>query len=634
MGCKGLNSFYTQCAWMPLLQILATKLDQEAALLHAVVTGTPDFARKGALGREALLRGQCWVQTLSHVPSLPTGLFGGLTCGEVSGLSSEHARGLAMAVRQKNITLNVRQLRCLARRLPRHLTNEELDALPLDLLLFLNPTMFLGQQACANFFSLISKANVDVLPRRSLQRQRLLREALKCQGMHGFHVSEADVQALGGLACDLPGKYVAESSEALLPWLAGCRGPLTQDQEEAVREALRSGGAPYGPPLKWSVSTLDALQGLLVVLDESIVHSIPKDVKAKWLQGIARGPSWLDLKLTGVLPRFRRDTEGKACPPGREPTQVDEDLIFYQNWELEACIDGAMLASQMDLVNEMPFTYEQLSIFKHILDKTYPQGYPESLIRQLGHFFRYVSPEDIHRWNVTSPDTVKTLLKVSRGQKMDAQVTALVASYLREGGQLDLDIVKALDDISFTYLCDVRPQDLHSIPSSAMWLVGPQDLDKCSQRHLDVLYPKACLAFQNVSRPEYFEKIRAFLGGASMEDLRDLSQQNVTMDIATFKKLRVDALVGLTVAEVQKLLGPHVVDLKTEEDKSPVRDWLSRQQQKDLDRLGLGLQGGIPNGYLVLDFNVREAFSSGAPLLGPGFVIAWIPALLPALRLS
>lgn len=30
-----------------------------------------------------------------------------------------------------------RQLCCLARRLPRHLTDEELDALPLDLLLFL-----------------------------------------------------------------------------------------------------------------------------------------------------------------------------------------------------------------------------------------------------------------------------------------------------------------------------------------------------------------------------------------------------------------------------------------------------------------------------------------------------------------
>lgn len=43
-------------------------------------------------------------------------------------------------------------------------------------------------------------------------------------------------------------------------------------------------------------------------------------------------------------------------------------------------------------------------------------------------------------------------------------------------------------------------------------LVGSQDLDKCSQRHLGVLYQKACSAFQNVSGPEYFEKIRTFLG--------------------------------------------------------------------------------------------------------------------------
>ncbi|KAL6065694.1 hypothetical protein STEG23_028055 [Scotinomys teguina] len=523
-----------------------------------------------------------------------------------------------MAVKQKNITLQVNQLRCLARRLPKYLTNEELDALPLDLLLFLNPAMFPGQQACAHFFSLISKANVDLLPQKSLERQRLLPAALKCKGIDSFRVSEADVQALGGLVCDLPGKFVVKSSEVLLPQLAGCRGPLNQGQEEAVREVLRSGRSPYGPPLNWSVSTLDALQGLLAVLDESIVHSIPKTAIAEWLQHISQYPSWLGPKLTAMLPRFRRDTEKKACPPGREPPKVDENLVFYQNWELEACVNGTMLATQMDLVNEIPFTYEQLNIFKHILDKTYPQGYPESLIRQLGHFFRHISPEDIHQWNVTSPETVKTLLKVTKGQKMNAQVIALVASYLRGGGNLDQDIVNALSDIPLTYLCDFNPQYLHSIPSSVMRMVKPQDLDECNQRHLAVLYGKACLAFQNVSRQEYYEKIRTFLGGAPVEDLRALSQQNVSMDIATFKKLQVDALLGLTVTEVQKLLGPHIVDLKTEEDKSPVRDWLFRQQQEDLDKLGLGLQGGIPNGYLVMDLNVRGELGCPGAELGDG----------------
>lgn len=61
----------------------------------------------------------------------------------------------------------------------------------------------------------------------------------------------------------------------------------------------------------------------------------------------------------------------------------------------------------------------------------------------------------------------------------------------------------------------------------------------------------------------------------------------------------------MTIAEVQKLLGPNLAGLKVEEGNSPVRDWLLQQQQDDLDSLGLGLHGGIPNGYLVLDLNVR-----------------------------
>lgn len=66
------------------------------------------------------------------------------------------------------------------------------------------------------------------------------------QGMYSFQVSEADAQALGGLVCDLPAKFVVNSSEVLLPLLAGCRGPLNVGQEEAVKEALRSGRPPYG----------------------------------------------------------------------------------------------------------------------------------------------------------------------------------------------------------------------------------------------------------------------------------------------------------------------------------------------------------------------------------------------------
>lgn len=48
---------------------------------------------------------------------------------------------------------------------------------------------------------------------------------------------------------------------------------------------------------------------------------------------------------------------------------VDENLIFYTEWELEACVDGALLAEHMAQVNAIPFTYQQLDILKHKLDQ-------------------------------------------------------------------------------------------------------------------------------------------------------------------------------------------------------------------------------------------------------------------------
>lgn len=502
-----------------------------------------------------------------------------------------------------------------------------------------SPATTAGPQACACLLSHLTKA--DVFARRAPERRRLVLTALACQGVRGSQVREADVRALGGLACDLPGRFVVHSAPVLLPRLAGCPGPLDQDQQAAVRAVLRGGGPPYGPPSRWSVSTLDTLQGLLAVLDQPIIQDIPKGILAAWLLCHSGGPSPRRPKLPAILTRLRRDTQKRACPqrkgpcpPGRKPHVVDENLIFYEDWELEACVDGALLEAQMDLVNALPFTYQQIHILKCTLDQTYPQGYPESLVQRLGYFFRYVSPEDIHKWNLTSLETVKTLLSVSKGQRMDTQVTALIARYVLGGGQLDKETMGSLAGFHPAYLCFLSAEQLGSVPPRVLWAVRPQDLDSCGPRQLDVLYSKACVTFRNMSQPEYLGRIQAFLGGAPTEDLRTLILQNMTMDVATFKKLRVETVVGLTVSEVQKLLGAHVGGLEAEQENSPVQDWVSQQRQEDLDTLGLGLQGGIPNGYLVLDLSSREAFSGACPRRGPGLLLASTPALLLALTLS
>ncbi|XP_054442745.1 mesothelin-like [Pteronotus mesoamericanus] len=353
-------------------------------------------------------------------------------------------------------------------------------------------------------------------------------------------------------------------------------------------------------------------------------------VMTPWQEHTFQNLSGQPPELTVILRRAPRGTENKTCPLGKEVHVVDENLFFYENWELEACVNGALLAEQMDRVNAVPFTYQQLDILKHKLDQFYPQGYPESLIRNLSYFFLEVTPEDIHKWNVTSLETVKSLLKVSKGQNMDPQVAALIARYLVGGGQLDNVTLDMLARFHPAYLCSLSPEELGFLQQDVVWGVRPQDLEACRPLQMDVLYHKARVAFQNMSGSMYFVRIKPFLGAASTEDLRALIPQNVSMDMATFKKLRKEALLPLTIAEVQNLLGPNLEGLKAEEGNSPVWDWVVRQRQNDLDSLGLGLRGGIPNGYVVLDLNSREALSGGPHLLGPGPVFIMIPPLLLA----
>ncbi|XP_003124743.2 mesothelin [Sus scrofa] len=355
-----------------------------------------------------------------------------------------------------------------------------------------------------------------------------------------------------------------------------------------------------------------------------------------WLQRTSGDLSWQPPEPTAIRPRPQGGTEKRDCPPGRKAQVVDEHLVFYEDWELEACVDGALLADQMDQVNLIPFTYEQLHVFKLKLDELYPQGYPTSLVQRLRYFFLSVTPEDICKWNVTSLETVKSLLKVSKGRGMDAQVAALIARYVGGGGQLDGATLDILATFCPTYLCFLSPEQLSSIQLSVVRVTRPLDLDTCSPLQVAVLYPKARAAFQNMSGSEYLARIKPYLGGAPTEDLRALSRQNISLDIATFKKLQTEVLRKLTIAEVQKLLGPHLAGLKAEEENSPVRDWISRQPQDDLDRLGLGLQGGIPNGYLVLDINIREAPWGGSRPLRPGLapVLTLTPSLLLALILK
>ncbi|XP_016279643.1 mesothelin [Monodelphis domestica] len=543
------------------------------------------------------------VKNVSDFDSISPYILHGFTCASASSLDLEQVHRLAKVMERKNVTLGAEQLSCLAKRVSEDgIPEAALDEYPKDMLLFLSPSAYTRTGGCKHFFTRVGQSNVDILQKDSLLRSRLLSEALTCLGISDTRVTKEDICILGQLACDLDGRYINDSAEVLLPQLEQCGGPFSPDQKEATNMALRSGDSPYGPPSRWSVSTLNALQGLLPVLDRHIIQNIPQSIVTSWLKRALLDPSWPRENLRAFIQnlqssRHRRDAN--QCPEG-EITEISEELVIYTEKELWECLNTSLLAANLDKLKTIPFTYQQEEVFKAKLDKLYPDGYPEVVINNLGSLFKLVTPEDIQKWNVTSVETLTTLLQATDKNDM---AMAVINRYIQGGGPLN---AMALNVIGSKYFCSLTEEQLNSIEPSEFRMVNSLNPSACSQAQKKILYPKARTAFQGILFPQYYRLIQPYLDGAPPQDIKDLSQKNVNMDIGTFKKLQKEAILPLTPEEVRGLLGQNLPGLKAEEKTSPVREWILKQRQDSLDALGIGLTGGIPNGYIIISRRNRH----------------------------
>ncbi|XP_074053208.1 mesothelin isoform X2 [Macrotis lagotis] len=595
---SGLSSAWLQ-SLTPDIVLEAVKEPEFAQHLAHI----PDILKTAFVEQAAMFFDEV-VKNVSDFNSLSPFILHGFTCTSASSLNVEQVRHLANVMERKNVTLGAEQLSCLAKKVTENGIPEDLlDNYPREMLLFLSPSAYTRTGDCKKFFIRVGEANLNVLQKDSPMRTRLLSEALTCLGISDTRVSEEDIQILGQLACDLTGHYINNSAEVLLPWLEQCGGPFSPDQKEAANLALRSDDSPYGPPSRWSASTLSALRGLLPVFDRDIIQSIPKDVVTSWLKRALPDPSWSRQNLRTFIQnlqpsRYRRAT---AQCPKEEITDINDELVFYSESTLLECLNSSLLAANLDKLKTLPFTYEQEKIFKAKLDKLFPNGYPEFVISNLGSLFKLFTPEEIGKWNVTSGETLNALLMAdSNNDNLDM---AVINRYIQGGSPLN---VIALNAIGSKYFCRLTEKQLSSIEPSALRMANPLNPSACSQSQKNILYPKAKAAFQEIKFPEYYKLIQPYLGGAPTQDLKELSQNNVNMDMETFKKLQEKVILPLTPEEVRGLLGQNLIGLKAEEKNPPVRGWILKQNQESLDALGIGLTGGIPNGYIIINLRNKN----------------------------
>ncbi|XP_009922951.2 mesothelin [Haliaeetus albicilla] len=591
----------------PNIQDLNSKMwtrEQAAIFFSDVIKTEPDFSR------------------------LSQSVLQGFTCAAANEMEAERFQELAKVMKKKNVKLGEDQLSCLVKMVTLHGIPQDLDNYPKDLLLFLSPSDYAATGSCRQYFANIGKANLDVLQRESSQRKELLLEALACLKIPGTQVNEENAEILGHLVCDLGGEYIRSSGGNLLKQLSQCESFLP-DQEEAIRSVISSGNTTFGPPVAWSAFTLNELSGLIPVFDHSILQKIPKNVLTLWLKNYAHNSPLSREQLATIVEELlpTRHKRADGCPPDKQITEMvlNNDLmpIYYTPEELRACLKNVSLENHLSRVLTYAFSVQQLAELKRNLDETYPDGYPDSLLRKLGPLISLVTPEDVSKWQITSSDTLAVLLK---DQPSDDQASAVIKRYVDLGNALN---ATALNAIGTRYVCLLNATELNIIDSNSLKLASLNP-SNCTQLTKNILYAKAKQAFSDQKYlPAYYELVEPYLGGAPAVDLRALSKGNVSMNISTFSKLRRDSLLSLTPSEVQGLLGINLRDLQKWQNKSPIREWVQTQKQSELDKLHVGLTGGLQEGYMNI---VTPKFQS--PSAASPSAVAMTLHLLPALLIS
>ncbi|XP_063286533.1 mesothelin [Pelobates fuscus] len=533
------------------------------------------------------------VVSQTNFTQLSSSVLQGFTCGTPSKLNSSQIKDLAKAMKIQNAKLGEQQLNCLTRQVTKSGVPTDLDKYPKEILLYISPSNYTSG-SCVDYFTNVGKANISVLPKGSTLRTSLLTQALACLNVTNASLTDANVNVLGQLACDLNTSYTDNASNALLNQLSQCSS-LSADQQTSILSVIAKGNTQFGSPTNWTQTTLTSLGSLNTFLNSAILTKVPSGVITSWMTGVIQNSTLSKKQITSIVKNLYplRTRRAASCPDGMQITadNVTNSLLplLYTTDQLEACLNYTILVAYLSSFTNMPFTDEQLAVLKNKLDQAYPNGYPETVIPDLGSIAFLCTASDIAKWNITSVDMLASLLQTG---PTDSQAAIYIGKYTDSAQSIN---GLALNAISSNYICLLTSTQLNLITAAAISEAQPLTISSCNQNVKDALYLKANVSFQNYSGqiPAFYNLMKPYLGGAPAADLKLFAKQNVSMDIGTFTSLKQSSVMSLTVDDVLGLLGSNIADLKAQQNNTVISAWIQAQKQSDLDRLGLGIQGGI-----------------------------------------
>ncbi|XP_047467263.1 uncharacterized protein LOC125023795 [Mugil cephalus] len=531
------------------------------------------------------------------IEQLSPSVLQGFTCTSVNKMTTEKIQGLVRASRPRRgrakVNLKESQLTCMYNLLSEGLSQNFTDY-PSDMLLFFSNTD-VKKNNCRSYLSAVGAADFSVASTVLNKGSQLLSEARTCLDINGSNLSRDIVEVLGNMACTLDSSYIENGDPLILEKLKACKD-FSDSQVAAMENLLLSGKTQYGIYTTWNEQTLENLGILPLYFTRNVWGQFKTTTKKKFLKSFMSNLRKAKTEKKKLKRLFKQLSpviakRGAGCTVGNitQVTVSDPSFPFgYDLTQFDLCLDVPVLKENLNSICEKVNDDDFQKIILRKLNEAFPSGVSDQEVQVLGSVSRVASLNDISKWNITKIDTLAALMESEDGPWEAAKSKEIINKYLNTSGtSLGSTELNVID----SNLCSLDTSTLMTISTDSIRNANLLNVAPCSIEQKRVLYQISNISFSSLlaSSSRCYNLIKSYLGGAPPMDIAALSTQDISMDVDILKSLDPDVIAGLTVTDVQGLMGSHLPDLKLFENDTVIQTWVNLQLQSDLDKLGLGL---------------------------------------------
>ncbi|XP_077379824.1 uncharacterized protein LOC144020324 isoform X2 [Festucalex cinctus] len=544
---------------------------------------------------------------LGSVDNLSSSVLQGFTCTSVRTFRRLHIKKLVRACRRRGgnkVNLVETQLTCMYNHIRDEPNATSFELYPPDMLLYYNYSQ-VPQDSCRFYFEQLAEADFSVFsPVLSGMAGVLFNNARSCLNITDQILTESDISVLGNMCCTLDGAIINNSDPSILGKLQNC-AELNEVQVAAVEALLESGSTSYGLPSNWTRATLDGLGNLPLLLTSNFYINFDRETKRLFLKNL---PKDIDKQKRGRLKkeiresirnRVKRSLENECTVGYITQVTISDDTFPFDYFDINqfnCCLNATVVRDNLDAIMEKVDQDEYLKIVLEKLREAYADhaGIPEDQVILLGLASRQATSDDVSLWTITLVDTLSALMDSSDGPLNASMANQIISKYLSHDGNT-LGSAE-LNAIGGDNLCSLAAEVLQNISAQSLRDANVLNVSICILTQKQVLFGIAFQAFgglarSTVSTAEY-QLMVPYLGGATPAYIQTLVNANMSMDLETFISLNEAAVLAFSVDDVRNLLGTNLLTIKLYEDQELVKQWTQSKLQSELDRLGVGLQGG------------------------------------------